>query len=161
MSETGVPDVSSVAARIRDDDARFCVQTILAEQEQHMQERLVDREERRVLLELLMSVRDDVKFIKDRDRMGSWPVPPSIIEAASNISGSSSSSNFTGLGRSSTSVSSQSSQRKRRCVPSEHSVWLQCPFCNLQHWNEKSHVQHVIRAIDRLIVVCLVYGVTI
>jgi hypothetical protein len=147
-SDSDLPDVLSVAARIPCVDTRYCVQFLIHGQ-------LSAKKDSDAVLAVLTDMHSDIKIIKDRDAdvSGSarlFPLPPAMISALSRgSSGSSGVSSGSGASAvQSPSISSQSSGRRKR-QRGDGLTWLRCPFCEAEHWNEKSHIQHVSRSLLR------------
>jgi hypothetical protein len=145
MADADVPNIASVASRILCDHTRYCVQYLV--DGLHGLQQFNGN-----LMDVLNVIRDDVKHIKSRDDGSArlWPAPPAMIMAVGSHTCSSSSNSFPSSKRSSPSSSSdRRSKRVRSVARSEHDVWVKCPFCPQEHWNERSHVQHVQRSVDR------------
>lgn len=140
MTEADLPSVDTVASRIACDHTRYCVQFLLSG--------MVGLQKNGdVVVSTLQGIAGDIREIKHRDATSPrlWPLPPDMIQAASKDSSSSSRLLATG-----SSGSSHSSTRSlKRARPEDHEVWVKCPFCPQSHWNEKSHVQHVERSLQR------------
>jgi hypothetical protein len=139
-SHSELPDALSVAARIPCADTRYCVQFLIEGQ-------IRATANRDVILSVLTNMHDDIKIIRDRDADAArlYPVPPAMIHALSQNS----SLNSGSAGASLSGSSQSGSRRKRQRVPSDGLTWVPCPFCDTEHWNEKSHLQHVSRSLLR------------
>jgi hypothetical protein len=97
----------------------------------------------------LQGIAGDIQEMKHCDAASArlWPITPAMIQASSKDS--SSSSLFPATGSSGTGTSHSSSRSCKRVRPEDHDVWVKGPFCPQSHWNEKSHVQHVERSLQR------------
>lgn len=139
MADGELPNIDTVASLIPCVHTRYCVQFIVTGLKNNQQNS-------ETILSALNGIAGDISEIKQRDAASAriWPLPPAMIQAASQ--GSSTGSLFP---LSSSSSSSCSRKRGRKVVLAEHPVWVKCPFCHKQHWNEKSHVQHIDRSIKR------------
>jgi hypothetical protein len=145
MADADVPNIATVASRILCDHTRYCVQYLV--DGLHGLQQVNGN-----VLGVLNDIRDDVKLIRSRDDGSArlWPAPPAMIMAVGSHVCSSTSNSFHSSQRSSQSSSSgRRSKRGRSVARSDHDVWVKCPFCPQEHWNERSHVQHVQRSVDR------------
>jgi hypothetical protein len=139
MADADLPTIDTVASCIACDHTRYCVQFILSG--------MVGLQKNgAIVVSTLQGIAGDIPEMKHRDASSPrlWPMPPDMIQASSK--GSSSSSLLPASGSSGSSHSSRSLKRAR---PEDHEVWVKCPFCPQSHWNEKSHVQHVERSLQR------------
>ena len=144
-SHSVLPDALSVAARIPCSDTRYCVEFLIEGQ-------LRATADRDAIMTVLSSMHDDIKFIRDRDGDAArlFPVPPAMINAMSRNS----SLNSGSAGASLSGSSNSGSRRKRLRDSSDGLTWVPCPFCDAEHWNEKSHIQHVSRSLLRCVIYC-------
>jgi hypothetical protein len=137
MTDADLPTIDTVASRIACDHTRYCVQFLISG--------MVGLQQNGALVvSTLKGIAGDIQEMKQRNASSArlWPLPPAMIDASSK--GSSPSSLFSGTGS-----SSASSRSRKRVRPEDHDVWVKCPFCPHTHWNEKSHVQHVQRSLER------------
>ena len=139
-SHAVLPDALSVAARIPCSDTRYCVEFLIEGQ-------LKATADRDAILSVLSHMHDDIKIIRDRDADAARQrlVPPAMIHAMSNNS----SRNSGSAGASLSGSSRSSPRRKRQREANDGLTWVGCPFCDAEHWNEKSHLQHVSRSLLR------------
>lgn len=140
MADGDVPSIESVASRIPCVHTRYCVQFLITGMVN------VQRNGESIL-STLNGIAGDISEMKHRDVSSArlWPLPPALIDAASQGSSSGSQLPFS----SSSSSSSRDRKRVRKVVLEDHPDWVKCPFCHKQHWNEKSHVQHIQRSLER------------
>jgi hypothetical protein len=140
MADGAVPDVLSVASRIDCVSTRYCIEYLAS---------CMSRVEanQSPMMSLLAEINGNVKEMKLREEGSSrlWPLPPLVIQAVSRPESATSGS----LPGSSSSSSGYGRKRGRKVSLSDHDVWVKCPFCHQQHWNEKCHVQHVKRSVER------------
>jgi hypothetical protein len=156
-----LPGLQTVVERIENVDIRYSV-TFLADELQRNRSELT---ELRVGQGVILARLDQIcqaQFHVDGNARVHWPPPPAEIVAGGSALSSplvaamspfcSESSHSLSQSRSS---SAGSQGNKRRRVPEDgDGVWLKCPFCVKEHWNEKSHVQHVERAMERYVAYC-------
>ncbi len=142
MDNSGLPSVLTVAGRIPCVDTRYCLEYLINGQ-------ITAKLETAAVLTALQSMHSDIKDIKNRDAESPrlFSIPPEIINAMSR--GSSASSGLSGRKSGPSSSSSSRSQSRRKRVRDDGLIWVRCPFCVAEHWNEKSHLQHVSRSLER------------
>jgi hypothetical protein len=156
-----VPGLMSVINRIEDANIRFSV-AFLADELQRSRSEMyalkVGQDNMLTKLDFISDSLCKVQVPNHAHERVLWPLPPTIIAADSSHSSVLSLSSQNGCSRSSQSLSQSHSssagsgkvaKRRREVDVSADSVRLQCPFCPSSHWNEKSHVQHVERAMER------------
>jgi hypothetical protein len=134
-----LPDVLTVAARIPCANTRYCVEFLI-------QGQIDAKQDNGRVVALLGAMHKDIKVIKGRDGDSPrlFPVPPEMIKAMSRASSASSLS--PSEVNSSRSGSSNSRRKRQR---DDGLTWVRCPFCEAEHWNEKSHLQHIQRSMER------------
>ena len=161
-----LPGLRTVVERIENVDIRYSV-GFLADELQRNRNEMAELRlgQGSILAKLDQLVR--VQVHDDVNARVFWPAPPAVIDAGSSSHSSplvaamsptvplcSQSSQSLSQSQSS-SAGSMGGKRRRVPVPEDSDrVWLKCPFCPSQHWNEKSHVQHVERAMERYITYC-------
>jgi hypothetical protein len=143
MVDADVPDIASVVSRIQCVHTRYCVQYLVDGMHDIQQNS-------GCMMSVLQEIRNDVKDIRVRDEGSArlWPAPPDVILASSHHS-SGSSSLRSSLSSDSVRSRSKRGRESKEASREDHDVWVMCPFCHQEHWNEKSHVQHVQRSVDR------------
>ncbi len=137
MADADLPTIDTVASCIACDHTRYCVQFLISGM-------VGVQQNGDHVMSMLKGIAGDIQEMKQRDATSPrlWPLPPAMIHASSNSSSSSSLFPATGS-------SSASSRSRKRGRPEDHDVWVKCPFCPHSHWNERSHVQHVQRSLER------------
>ena len=136
-----LPDVLTVASRIPCVSTRYCVEFLI-------QGQIAAKQDNGVVVALLGAMHADIKVIKGRDADSQrlFPVPPEMIKAMSRASSASSlSGGDSGLNSSGSCASNARRKRQR----GDGLTWVRCPFCEAEHWNEKSHLQHIQRSMER------------
>ena len=147
MADGDVPNINSVASLIPCVHTRYCVQFLITGM-------VANQQNGESILSTLNGIAGDISEMKQRDASSArlWPLPPAMINAVSHDSSSSSQlpcSSSSSMFNTSKSSSSNSRKRARKVVLEDHPVWVKCPFCHKQHWNEKSHVQHIDRSLKQ------------
>ena len=167
-----LPGLMTVAERIEDANVRYSVAFLADEQVRCRSEIRELRLGQNQVLAMLSTISGQLSGIRSLDDAHArvlWPLPPQMIDAVSSHSSPLSdmsqqlcSQPSQSLSQTlSSSASSGKSVKRRRHREVSDRVWLKCPFCPSEHWNEKSHVQHVERAMERYVsvLVCMPYGV--
>jgi hypothetical protein len=162
MTDAAVPGLLSVVERIDNADIRYSVTFLADELSRNRVEIDAIRSGHDSMMAKLDFISSKVSGIPNDDGARVlWPVPPAMIVACSpHSSPLSDNSSVNGISHSSQSLSNSRSSsasrgnRGKRRRPEDlgpDCIWLKCPFCCKQHWNEKSHVQHVDRASERYV----------
>jgi hypothetical protein len=160
-ADAEIPGLMSVINRIGDADVRFSV-AFLADELQRSRSEMhalkVGQDNMMTKLDFISDSLCKVPFPVDAHERVLWPLPPTMIAADSPHSSAlslssqhicSQSSQSLTQSHSSSAGSGKVAKRRREVDVSADRVRLQCPFCPSSHWNEKSHVQHVERAMER------------
>ena len=140
------PNVETAASLIPCEHTRYCVQFLVAGMQG-------SQRNHGSVMGVLTELAGDIKEIKEQHAGSAriWSMPPDVIQAYSRSGTPLTSGSEHKTSRSSSSVCTSGSDRKRsrKVALSDHEVWVMCPFCQQQHWNESSHVQHVQRSVER------------
>lgn len=139
------PNIETAASLIPCEHTRYCVQFLVAGMQG-------SQRDHGSVMGVLTELAGDIKEIKEQNAGSAriWPVPPGVIQAYSRSDSPLSSGSELKTSRSSSVCTSGSDRKRSRKVTlSDHEVWVMCPFCQQQHWNETSHVQHVQRSVER------------
>ncbi len=159
MTDAAVPGLMSVVQRIENADIRYTVAFLADELSRSRNDIAEMRSGHDTIMAKLELISKQVSGISDDPGARIlWPAPPVMIAAGSTDSFplSDNSSSHIGLSSQSLSKSKSSSAasgqsvKRRREAPAD-CIWLPCPFCHQRHWNEKSHVQHVDRSMERYV----------
>jgi hypothetical protein len=161
MSDAAVPGVMSVVERIENADIRYTVAFLADELSRSRNDIAEMRTGHQTIMAKLELISKQVSGIPDDHGSGArilWPAPPMMIAACSTDSSPVSDNSSSNIDQSSQSLSKSKSSSaasvpgaKRRREPPSDCIWLPCPFCHQKHWNEKSHVQHVDRSMERYV----------